>query len=308
MADKRFVKDLGKLVIAAAWIDGELAAEEINSLKDLVFSLPDITGEDWNELELYIDARVGESERKRLLENVLSGVRSQKDKDLVLDTLSGLVESDGVVTEDEAALLDEVKVALEEKNTGILNNLASLVGGAVKKRNSGYRAASNRESRLDDYIQNAVFFDLVSEMEARGKTITMPEEEIRRLCLAGGLMAHVAWIGETVSEREKAAIRDALVRHWGATEEKAALVSEISLNRVLKGIDYYRLTRSFFDCTSSEDRKAFLETLFDVANAAGRTSNAEIEEIRKVAQSLKLSHRDFIEAKLTISREDRGGL
>jgi hypothetical protein len=35
------------------------------------------------------------------------------------------------------------------------------------------------------------------------------------------------------------------------------------------------------------------------------TSYDEVEEIRRISESLKLPHKDFIEAKLTIPREDR---
>jgi hypothetical protein len=45
-----------------------------------------------------------------------------------------------------------------------------------------------------------------------------------------------------------------------------------------------------------------------VANAADQTSFDEIEEIRELAKGLELSHQDFIDAKLTVPREDRGGL
>ena len=46
MAEKQFILDLGKLVIAAAWADGELSTEEIHALKDLFFQVPDMTADD----------------------------------------------------------------------------------------------------------------------------------------------------------------------------------------------------------------------------------------------------------------------
>ena len=81
--------------------------------------------------------------------------------------------------------------------------------------------------------------------------------------------------------------------------------TEISCQRDLKGLDYYRTTRGFFDCTTHDERKAFLKCLFKIANASDMTSRQEVEEIRSIARSLKLPHEDFIEAKLTITKEDR---
>ena len=87
MADKSFILELGKLLIAAAWADGVLSTEEVNGLKELLFQLPDISGEEWMELELYMVSPVTEEERQRLLNRVLQRMTSQADKDLAQDAL-----------------------------------------------------------------------------------------------------------------------------------------------------------------------------------------------------------------------------
>jgi uncharacterized tellurite resistance protein B-like protein len=49
----------------------------------------------------------------------------------------------------------------------------------------------------------------------------------------------------------------------------------------------------------------FLDVLFSVAVADGYASNAEIEEIRAIANALKLTHQQFIDAKLKIPKVSR---
>ncbi|MCK4966997.1 TerB family tellurite resistance protein, partial [bacterium] len=83
---------------------------------------------------------------------------------------------------------------------------------------------------------------------------------------------------------------------------------EIVHRRVMEGFDYHHLTSSFFEQTTPEERKHFIKCLFLMANASEKTSNEEIEEIRSIAKSLKISHSDFIDAKLTIPNIDRNGL
>ena len=95
-------------------------------------------------------------------------------------------------------------------------------------------------------------------------------------------------------------------KSFGAPDAEAELITEISCCRVLQGLDYFRLTRSFFECTSNDERKLFLVLLFQIANACNKTSYDETEEIRRISHSLKLSHKDFIAAKITISDEDLG--
>ena len=63
---------LAKLMIAVSWADGKIENAEVNALKEVLFSLPDLDAVEWAELEIYMDSPVGESERYLLLENVLA--------------------------------------------------------------------------------------------------------------------------------------------------------------------------------------------------------------------------------------------
>ena len=79
MANKGFILDLGKLMIGIAWIDGKLQQDEINALKELLFLLPDISGEEWMQLEIYMTHAVTDAERQDLLDQVLTGIRSSRE-------------------------------------------------------------------------------------------------------------------------------------------------------------------------------------------------------------------------------------
>ena len=308
MADKQFVMNLGKLLIGVAWADGKLTKQEINALKELLFLLPEISGEEWMALELYMESPVGEEERQQLLGRVLNGISSQADKTLVLETLGKLVHVEGVSKEAEASVVDELRKDIEAKSTGLLGHLMNPLKRAIGSRTSHYVADGGRESRIDDYIKNTVYYQLVSEMENRGITVSLPDEEIRRVCLAAGLMARVAWVDKAFCEQEQDSVVRALAEEWELPQEEAQLIMEIGHQRIMKGLDFVQLSKGFCDCTTLSERKKFLHSLFAIANTAHKTSSQEIEEIRSIAKGLELGHQDFIEAKLTISREDRGGL
>jgi len=304
MADKALVMSLAKLVIAAAWADGTLIEEEKNALKDLLFTLPQVPGEEWQQLEIYMDSAVGADERDRLLHDVLGRAQTDEDRALVVDALRALAECDGEVTETEAALLAQVESALERKDTGLFSQFAGMVKGLVGRRSTVYHMGPNREGRLDDFIRNTVYYQLVSEMESGGAVIDVPEAQARKLCLAAGLMARIAWVDSEISEEEKGAIRRVLADTWGLSDPEAALICKVSVSRVMKGLDYFRLGRGFFECTTPDERRAFVKSLFQIANAAGKTSYDEVEEIRTIAHSLRLTHKEFIDAKLTVPRDD----
>ena len=144
-------------------------------------------------------------------------------------------------------------------------------------------------------------------MESAGKNIDLPDEEIRKLCLAAGLLARVAWVDRTISKEESEEIRKIISESWEMSEDEAQLIAEISISQIAKGLDYFRLTRNFYENTTNDERKDFLKILFRIANSSDNTSLKEIEEIRTIASHLHIAHKDFIEAKLSVSDEDRGG-
>ena len=180
-----------------------------------------------------------------------------------------------------------------------------MMKGAVGKRIRTHDAAAQRDGQIADYIANTIYYQLKAESEKKGITIQLPEQKARKVCLAAGLLARISAVDSGISEQEKQGIKQVLSAEWGLSEQEAQTLTELSCDRTLKGLDYYHLTREFFDCTSIDERKNFLKCLFQIANASDKTSRDETEEIRKIARSLKLSHRDFIEAKLTIPDEDR---
>ena len=306
MATRDFILDLGKLMIGIAWIDGRLEQEEVNALKELLFLLPDISGEDWMQLELYMTHVVSDAERQDLLDRVLSGIRSSRDKQLVLETLEKLVAGDGSDRATESAFLERIRQDIEGRSTGLLGHLTAPLRQTLKRKAGQYQGS--RENRIEDFIKNTIYFQLTSELQHQGRTLSIPETEARKICLAAGLMAHVAWVDNEVCHREREAMSLGLQQLWNVPEDEARLVTEMSHSRIMHGLDLVRLTRGFCHYTTIEERKAFLRCLFAIANAAEDTSHAEIEAIRQIAKSFELPHQEFIEAKLTIPRQDRAGL
>ena len=308
MAGKSFILELGKLLIAAAWADGVLSTEEVNGLKELLFQLPDISGEEWMELELYMASPVGEAERQRLLDRVLGRMGSAGDKALALETIEKLMPQEASESDQQTEVIQQLRDDLEQGSGGFLDHLRRPFRRMLNLRGQHYTQEQDRETRLEDFIKNTIYFQVTMELRDRGITFDMPDSDIRKLCLAAGLMARVAGVDHVVSSEETRVMSGVLQRHWTLTEEQAQLVAEISHHRIFRGLDSVRLVKRFKDLTTRTERKDFLHCLFEVANAADQTSFEEIEEIRSLVKGMDLSHQDFLDAKLAIPREDRAGL
>jgi len=296
---------LAKLMIAVAWADGKIDDSEIKALKDLLFSLPELDAREWAELEIYMDSPVSEAEREILLEDVLAALNSSSEKNKVLQTIEALIAIDGNVSEEEKAVFEELKAAIESKQTGVLGLFSQLTGGALKKKREIGKDIVLREQQLEDFIRNKILYDFKRNYP---ELTRITDEQLKKLSSASALLGRVAAVDDDFSQKERETLVSLLISDWNLTEPEAVLLTEIVRRRVMEGVDYHYLTHSFFEQTTVEERKQFIRCLFKMANASEKTSYEEIEEIRTIANCLKISHSDFIDAKLTIFDVDRNGL
>jgi len=305
MSKPTLIKSLAKVIISAAWADGEVSNEEINSLKDLLFQMPEMTARDWAELEIYLDAPVNLEERERLIAELAAAMRTPRDRALAISRLEEIIAVDGNITEKERALVAEIKSALEGVNVSVFGQLGHLLGRSLQRRKRQDSDKYNRERYIDDFIKNKVFYSLKHKAKIDANAFELPEDELRKLSLAGGLMAQVAFVDRDISPSEVAGIAQAIQKSWGVSAAAAATVAEVAAAEISKQLDLYRLAREFFESTTESERLAFLEALFAVAASDGSASHEEIEAIRLVAKLLKLTHKQFISAKLKLPRAKR---
>lgn len=305
MPKSKVIMSLAKVMIAAAWVDGEVTSEEVNSFKDLLFQMPDMTASDWAELEIYIDSPVGEAERERLVGELRAAIAYPSDKAQAMAALDKVVSADGQVTEAEKAVVDEVKRTIENADVGVFGQMGRLLRGPVSRRAQAVANAPNRELEMDDFIKNRIFFQLHRRLELDDTELDIPEPVLRKLSFAGGLMARVAYVDRQIDDGEFDAVVINLRQNWGISEIEANLVAEVALSEISKNLDYYRLSRGFFELTTEAQRVQFLDVLFAVADGDGRVSFDETEEIRTIATVLKLTHKQFIDAKLKIPADRR---
>ena len=112
MTEKEFVMTLAKVIIAAAWADGQITNEEINSLKDLIFHLRQsgfddvnqLNAQEWARLDMYIETPVEEAERARLIVDLQDALQSERHKDMALRALRELVGVESLGESEESAI------------------------------------------------------------------------------------------------------------------------------------------------------------------------------------------------------------
>jgi uncharacterized tellurite resistance protein B-like protein len=291
---------LAKVIIAAAWADGDLARDEVNALKNLLAELGRggnglaFAAAEWAELEIYLHAPVGPAERARLVADLAGALRGPDDRALALSALDRVLRADRVITAEERLVAEEIGAALARVDLGLITQLARALRGPLRAGAPG----PNRERYLDEFLRNRIYYAVRQRLGGPPEAeLGIPADEAHRLALAGGLLARVAQVDRSVGDAEFARIAGALAAGWGIGAERAALVAEVALAEAAADLDYYRLTKEFADSSSVEERIGFLDALFAVAAADGAISPDESAEISRICASINLSHEHFVAAK-----------
>ncbi|MBZ0294678.1 MAG: TerB family tellurite resistance protein [Anaerolineae bacterium] len=304
MTDANLMMTLGKVMIAIGWADGQLTPEEINQLKDVLFLLPNLTALQWAELDMYMEAPVHDAERARLVNELQQRVHTQADRQLVLHALDQLIAADGAVSPEEQAAVQKVRRVVEAAEVGLVGALNRFMDVLTDRRQQALSQAPNREQFFDDYVKNRVYYEISRrQREEQNLTLNIPDEKLRKLGMAGALMARVARIEGGINTAEQAVMSDALQTHWHIAPEEAELVAQVATEA--DDLDYFRTAREFQKSCTYEECVSFMDVLFAIATADHMATDMEIETIRKLSVLLKVSHRDFLAAKNRVPQDQQ---
>lgn len=289
--NRKLMGTLAKVIAAAGWADKTLTPAEIENLKDLLFQFQRSVIDPREDAlyQMYIKSPVDAEEQERLVEELRETVWSEEDKIDVHAALKRMVEADGKITDEEQALLDDIHATIESVDTGMLGKLGRLVRGTMQRRSQAVGNTPNREKYFEDFLKNKVYYEVRRRLDLIRSDITIPDEELRKLSLVGGMMAHVARVDHVVLENETEKITSLLQTTWGLSREAAIFVMECAIADVSRDFDYLRMAREFTGLTTAAERNNLLDLMFAVANADGDVSNEELLEITFIADYLLLS-------------------
>jgi uncharacterized tellurite resistance protein B-like protein len=286
-----------KVLACMAWADEELTRSEINLIGRLMRDFQ-LSGEDRMQVEMYLDEKVGLEEARRVTRRFLARVRSTTQRKQLVATVKQLLDSDERRTAEEQEWLQEMHEAIAESSGSfLLDGLRSVlrIGSAGADHSD-----SARELHFHDFIHNRVLFKLRRRVGAKVLERETKPDTLKELTLYAALLARVGYVDEEFLPQEKQFIEKLLVEVWGVSRALAEAVCGVAMETANGGLDLYRLIQETRATLLPDKRKSLLEALFGIAQAEGKMTGQEIEEIRKIAYGLDLSHRQFINAKLKV--------
>ena len=273
-----------KVLATAAWADSTFSQSEMNYIKELArrFSLEDV---EWFALQPYLEDPPTEDETEAVVKDLLSRIGSPSERKAVVNHIEGVIAADDRISPEETALLRRYEEILNEPSSLDL---------MVKRLQSLLQTQQPHSTMdLDEFLRNKILFKL------RRKTPNVRiTPEVHRLALLGGLMGVVAQADHDIDSRELEEIRQRLQARGDFDDVSMEILLAIIHEESVRGLDRHRLIAEYARDTTLDDRVELMDLLFGVAAADGGLTHLELEELRAISSALRLSHKQYINAKL----------
>ena len=148
---------------------------------EVIGLLPSLSAQECAVIELYMVAPVAAAERDGLIQQMLAHIRSAEDKQIALQAVDAMLNADGVVSPEEAAIRQHVHAAITAVNVSPLGRLRNAVGSVVQPPPA-------REQGLELWRTNPIFYILHMQSARPGSA------QLEVAALAAGIMAQVVRI------------------------------------------------------------------------------------------------------------------
>jgi len=284
---------LGKVILSAAWADGEIQPEEQECLKDLLFQLPDLTDEEWRSLEQSMNDPILAEERTDVLKSMRHVVQTEDDLSFVFYCLERVIYADGLVTEEERSLIEELRGILSEFGPNVYKELDAILDKSVTRREEVVNRRQKGTSDPMGFVKDRLFNEVQGYYREGRIEINLDNNSARRLCFAGALMARVVRTNEEITQQDIESVSKLLQSHWGLLRDGQDLVTKAALNLELSEMDIVRCCRQLYDLTGQNERHEFINALFKVALSDNVLRDYEVEAIMEIAANLKVDHLTF---------------
>ena len=136
-----------------------------------------------------------------------------------------------------------------------------------------------------------------------GDRIALGEEQVRLAVAA--LLFRVIAIDGTVSDEERAALRDVLKRHFGLDPQATSLLVEAAEDAEAEAVDLYGFTSVLKARLEPSDRERIVEMMWQMVYADGKADEFENNVVWRVAELLGVSTQTRVRLKQAV--RDRAG-
>jgi len=142
----------------------------------------------------------------------------------------------------------------------------------------------------------------MGEKEGEGVTSRKATGESLKLATAA-LLIEAVKADDSISEEELVTLREGLEKRFGIDAAETETLIRLAEEETAEAVSLYGFTSLINKGFKYDEKKGIIELLWKVVYADSVLEKHEEHLVRRIADLLQVSHKDFIEAKLRVKRE-----
>ncbi len=285
---RAFNVHLGKLLIAAAWSDGEINRAELNCLKSLVLQMPNITFEDWRKLKIYLAYPITGNEQESIVRDFVSHVYNGNHKKRALRAIIEIIEADGEVTVQEKAFAEEIEKAITKGFSSLLRTIKFFLFKSSILKERGWKNKSGRDRMIHEFFDNPIYFVFRKAILVEQLEVDYSKPYLQKVCLFAGILCWFAQEDEAISLDEEEKILDILISRCELNEKLAKCILKVASKINVSEMHLRDLVVTLRDSSTKQECDDFFQDTMKLVLIDDELSVTELECLRTVALYLEI--------------------
>lgn len=281
---------LGKILIAAAWVDGELNQHELTCLKNLILQFPGITFEVWRKLKIYLAYPMCKTEQQTIAEQFTEQVYLSDHRKTAWSSLISVLQADGKINLEEKKFAEELDESLAENSENFLRKLKFFFfQHSIKDKNPWIKDSNSRDRFIHEFFDNPVYFLFRKTLLKKELNVPYTKPELQKVCLYSALLCWMSKVDNNITLPELRAIRTILTETCGLNNEVAKCIQEVAFAIDVNDIQLSELVSSLRDSTTKVERNDLFIGLTKLIIVDEHLSDKELDCLRTIALYLEIS-------------------
>ena len=275
---------LGKLLIAAAWVDGELNDAELKCLKNLILRFPYVTFEDWRKLKIYLAYPLTEFEQETIVKDFTAKVFSKGHSSKAWSYLIELLKADGKISSEEREFAHMLDNEIQKSSISFLRKLKYILFQSSIESQPGWDSShKGREKFIHEFFDNPVYFLFRKAILNEDISILHSKSELQNICLFASILSWFAKLDGYISKNEKLSIQEAIVKYCDIDSKLAALIIKISNSIDVNELQLSNLCSEFRQSSTNIEQENIFISVSKLITTDHIVTHVEFEGFRTLA-------------------------
>lgn len=286
---RAFNVQLGKLLIAAAWSDGEVNRAELNCLKSLVLQMPNITFEDWRKLKIYLAYPITANEQDSIVSEFVSQVYIGNHKKRALQAIIEIIEADGQVTIEEKTFAEEIEKAISKGCSSLLRTIKFFLFKSSILAERGWKKKTGRDRLIHEFFDNPIYFVFRKAILVEQLEVDYSKPYLQKVCLFAGILCWLAEKDDAISLEEREKILEILTTRCELNEKLASCILRVASKVNVSEMHLRDLVGTLRDSSTKQECEEFFADTMQLVLIDDDLSVTELECLRTVALYLEIN-------------------